>query len=119
LGISLVTAPAVAQQGSSSNGAGHSFGSTSCPQRVQCPNGGDLSSADLVANANSCITRYFGYTSSSGFFDEGAGLDNNNCLSALPNILPKGVGQQLSPVCCILQLPDSTCTFHCDLITIQ
>jgi len=116
----LLAGPVLGQTNvENNNGLGHAFGSANCSPPVPCPDDAStISSDDLVANANACITRYFGYSSSSGFFDNIAGL-NNNCLSPLPGILPKGVGQQLSPHCCIMQYPDNSCAFHCDLITVQ
>jgi len=119
LGIALLEFTLAGAAMAQGNGVGHAFGSANCSPPVSCPYDANYMSSDsLVANANACITRYFGYTNSSGFFEE-SGLDGNNCLTALPNILPKGVGQRLSPRCCVMQYPDNSCAFHCELITTQ
>jgi hypothetical protein len=109
----FLATPALAAQPAPGD-AQHIFGSVTCPNRVPCPDTGETADASV---ANACIAQYFGYTSASGFFDT-SGLNGNNCLTPLPNVLPKGVGNQLSPICCVIKLPqDGTCAFHCDLAT--
>ena len=122
LGFTLAAVPAMGQTNSGNNGsgetggAGHVFGSANCPQHISCSE--FLSSSDLTANANSCVAEYFGYSSPDGLFED-ADLDANNCLTAKPNVIPKGMGSQLSPRCCMAQLQDNVCTFRCDLVTIK
>lgn len=112
LGLGLVASASVAK----ADTRGHNFGSATCPIRVPCPDSGNLSSSDLVADADSCIKQYFGYTSSSGFFDESYGLDSNNCLSLKQGAaISKGTGTQLIPECCVVKAADQSCVISCDI----
>lgn len=122
--IALIASPAWAQDdassdtGTSSTGVGHSFANTTCSQHVPCPDSETpYTSSQLIANANSCITQFFALHSQSGFFDETQGLGADNCLTALPNVIPKGMGSQMAPYCCLVKLPDNSCTFRCDMVT--
>jgi hypothetical protein len=109
----LVVGPAWAQTNSTS---GHVFGSSDCPMPVICPGEiGATSSSEILADANMCINQIFGYSSDDGFFTEG--LDSNNCLTAIPNVLPKGVGARLAPQCCLTQLSNGKCVVHCSLVS--
>jgi len=107
------TMPAPGMQNNS-----RSFGGTTCRQQVVCKTTVDAS--EMISIANNCINKNFGYPIGDGFFDEYAGLDKNNCLTAKPNVLPKGVGLQLSPICCVVQPNSSvdTCYVHCDLVSV-
>jgi len=112
LGVALIAGPAMAQQ-NGQQGGGRSYGSANCRPPVPCDST-DVSA--LVANANACISDHFGYpTPASGFFDENQGLDGDNCLAELPDVLPRGIGGQLTPSCCIIQAGDNLCNFHCNL----
>lgn len=120
LGLALST-PALAQTdntATSSTGIGHAFGSANCPTRVVCPQDGNVATRQLLAIGNACITQYFGYSSANGFFED-MGTNSNNCLTSIPDTIPKGVGAQLAPLCCIIKMPDSSCLLHCDLVTTQ
>ncbi len=98
----------------------HAFGSANCPQTVPCLNSDSsqqLPSSQLASIANSCVTQYFGTRNPDGFFDDIMGLDTNGCLTPKPGAMPKGLGEQLTPVCCVIQQGDNSnmCIFHCDL----
>ncbi len=111
----ILAQPALAQTNSSGP---HSFGTITCPQRVPCPEDNNtIPTSTLVAATNACITQYSGYTSPSGFFDEIAGLDSSSCLTSLPNTIPKGMGAQLIPHCCIVKLQENICSFRCDMMS--
>lgn len=115
-------APAPASPSPIADAQTHNFGRVNCPQHVPCPGGAEpeLSAAGLLSIANGCITQYFGYSSPSGFFDDAAGLDANNCFTAIPGIIPKGAGNQLVPSCCIINSPTKpeTCVIHCEQNTV-
>lgn len=97
--------------------SGHNFGSIVCPQKMPCPedSNGSMSSSALASAGDACITQYFGYTSSSGFFDTNAGLDGNNCLTPIPGLLPTGMGNPLIQACCVVKLPTNACAMRCEL----
>lgn len=120
----FMAAPAMAQTGNentsgSSGNVGHAFGSANCPQRIPCPEDSDTPVSTLISIANACITQYFGYSSPSGFFDSEVPLTSNYCLTTTPGLIPKGVGAQTNPLCCIMKMPDASCLVHCDLVTNQ
>jgi len=98
-------------------GAGHAFGSANCPQHISCP-GAIGEESNYIAVANACITQFFGYRSDAGFFVDYMGLDGNACLTPIPGVLPKGVGAQMAPTCCVL-VQDEQCFVHCDLVTVE
>lgn len=116
LGLIVLAGPAWGQQ---SNGTIHNFGSSTCRPRVPCPDSSTyISSTDLNTVASACVTESFGYPNTgSGFFSETTPLNSKDCLTAKPDILPKGMGSQLFPACCIIKLPDNTCSFHCELLS--
>jgi len=107
LGLALVSAPAMAKT---------SYGSYTCDKRMPCDGYRSVSAEEAVQIGNMCITKGFGYTNPSGFFDDAAGLDSTNCLLPLPNAIPNIVGSPLTPVCCIMARPDNTCSLHCELV---
>jgi hypothetical protein len=126
----LLAGPAAAQRGSSpmppnptdNNGEPappsppRVFGSANCSPHFQCSDASSMGASGLASNADKCIASFFGYSSPDSFFDT-SGLDSNNCLTAKPNVIPKGMGAQLSPRCCIAVQNDGACAFHCDLVT--
>ena len=96
--------------------AAHNYAMATCVQHFVCADANSAAIATLVAGANACVTQNFGYTSATGFFDPSAGLDSNNCLVPLPDVLPKGAGTPLIPACCARVLPNgSDCVFDCAL----
>jgi hypothetical protein len=120
LGVLLIALPASAQN---NPGAVRSYGSVTCRQSFSCQVTSDIMTA-IYPLANSCVNQYFGYPIGDGFFDESAGLDSNNCLVAKPNVLPKGIGSQLSPLCCVAPMQGSSgnsandaCQIHCSLMS--
>lgn len=124
LGMTLLAAPAfAAMAGQNSPGATpptappHNFGRIVCPQHVPCPPDSGTSNSTYTSNANACITQYFGYSSPSGFFQESYGPDSKGCLTSKADTLPKGMGAQLTPQCCVTTLSDNSCTFRCELNT--
>ncbi len=92
------------------------LGSYTCPQRVPCPSDASLTTEQWALYGNSCVTTAFGYTNPSGFIDPSAGLDSNGCLSALSGSIPKGMGSQLTPRCCVVERQPNSCVIHCDLV---
>jgi len=115
--IALLAWPAMAQASNV-----HSFGSATCRQKVPCLNSDtsqQLSTADLASAASACVTQYFGDQNPNGFFDDLVGLDGSGCLTPKPGAMSKGIGEQLTPICCVVPLNDSSnsCVFHCDLVT--
>jgi len=109
-----LTFPAAAQS------AGRSFGSVTCSQHVPCPGYGSSGNIQGLANAaNFCVSHDLGVNSISNFFDPSAGLNEDACLTAIPGVIPKGMGAQLSPLCCIVKLTSSVCVFRCSLVTTQ
>lgn len=121
----VVTSPAAPDYGSGQAKAptapasgGHSFGSVNCPQHVDC-SAGSANVTQLAGYANMCITQYFGYGSETGFFEESSGVGTDGCLTAKPNAIPKGIGSQLAPHCCIVQAQENSCILRCSLIVAQ
>jgi hypothetical protein len=123
----LVVGPAMAALPSSNNAAPtqsdtQNFGGINCLQRVPCPDtwaatGGMPSSTSLAENANSCISQYFGLTSTGdGFFDKDYGLDSSNCLSNIPGSVKQTGKANATPHCCLAKLRDQTCSFSCELM---
>ena len=107
--------PAWAQGG----GTQYNFGRVVCPQPVSCPDDykNPVSASDLASRASACITQSFGYVNQNGFFDDSAGLDSNDCLTTIPNVLPKGMGSRLVPSCCVIKKEAGGCAFQCELNT--
>jgi hypothetical protein len=119
LGLVLAAAPVMAQE-SSGNAIGHVFGSANCKPRYQCSDVSTMSFSDLNNDANACVLNFFGYSQPDGLFEDTGSLDQNNCMTAKPNVIPKGMGARLSPQCCIIQQDNgATCGFHCNLVTAQ
>jgi hypothetical protein len=115
--VFFFVAPAWAQSASQQGGV-HNFGRITCPQPIPCPDeAAALSASALASTASACFTQYFGYSSPSGFFDDMNGLDNNQCLTPLPNALQKGMGGQLVPACCVVKSSSGNCAFRCELNT--
>src|ERR1700744_3411059 len=99
----LFALPAMAQT-KSSNDVGHNYGGATCPQPIPCPSdSGSMSSNELAAAANSCVTRYLGIGNPNGFFDEDLGLDSSNCLTPKPDAIPKMASTKTAPHCCVIQ----------------
>ena len=108
----FLTVPAWAQQGAAS-GVSKTFGNGICREKIPCP--GDensLSTAALAASADGCVAQGFGMSRPSGIFDGISGLDGNNCLT----VTPEAVAAGMSPQCCMIVLPDSSCAFQCLLV---
>jgi len=106
--LMIVATPVLAQD----NGGppSRNFGSVTCRQHIACPgSGGGMSATNLAANATACTSRYFTMQPGSGFFDTTMGLDSNGCLTSTT---PPG---DVGPRCCLIKLPDNSCTFHCVL----
>ncbi len=112
--ILIISMPAWAQQGTTP--AGHIFGVATCSPKVPCA--GDfskpMSSAGLAANANACVVNNLGIgvVPPDGFFDDTAGLDGSGCLTLKSDVSTKGT----PPRCCVITLPDNSCTFQCELV---
>jgi hypothetical protein len=123
LGLVFAAGPAMGQT-SSNDTSHHVFGSATCPQKIPCPDDGSYtSSSDLVANATACISQSLGLNSPDGFFDENLGLSDNGCLSDKSSASQnkeksQGTGKSIVPQCCVAKLPDNTCSFHCELISV-
>lgn len=115
----LIAAPVMAQQ--PNNGGGHVFGSANCKPRYQCSDVGNISFDTLIADANECMMAYFGYNQPDGMFQDTGSLDANNCLTAKPNVISKGMGAQLSPQCCVISQDSNgdICNLRCDLVTVH
>jgi hypothetical protein len=118
LGLALTT-PAWAQQtqvpsASGGSNAGHNFARVTCLTHVPCS--GEYDYSVYVSNANACITQFFGYSSATGFFEDGP-LDSGNCLTPKSNVVPQGMGAPMIAQCCMVTQPDNSCTFHCELNT--
>ncbi len=110
---SLLMSSSVKAQNNSATG--HNYGGITCPQHVSCSD--DFSRVESFANA--CITQYFGFTNSDGFFESALGLDSNNCLVTKENVLPKYATTRTTPHCCVSQIQDDECAVHCDLVGAQ
>jgi hypothetical protein len=101
--------------GNNNNGA-QSFGTTTCRQKVPCPQGtAYFSASDYAAGGNACMVEGFGMGTQSGYFDESSGLDGNGCLTVRSELLVKKDSKLIMPHCCVTTLPDNSCAFHCDL----
>ena len=112
LGLILVTSPVWAQATGKAV-----FSSYTCSQPVPCGDVEGATSEQWAQAGNACIARGFGYNNPDGFIDETAGLNSSNCLTAKPGALPKGMGAQLAPQCCVIQLSANRCGIHCDIVT--
>jgi hypothetical protein len=122
IALLLLTATAAvqAQDNNDSTIPNQRFGTAVCHQKITCDFEG-LPTYQLAANANACLTESFGLNTDNGYFEETMPLDSNNCLTVKSDYLSgsnagQRAGRQIIPVCCIVALPDSTCTFHCDLM---
>lgn len=102
--------------GGNNNGA-QRFGSATCAEKIPCPSSSTyISASDLAANANACMVQELGLSIKDGYFDQTAGLDSNYCLSVRSELLAKKDSKLIMPRCCVITLPDNSCTFHCDLV---
>ena len=95
--------------------AGQTYASYTCAKQVPCPTVLGLDADAYVKAGNECMKTGMGYSSKTGFFDP-IGLDVNRCLTSIPGTFPKGIGTQLTPMCCVVKADDTTCVFHCDLV---
>lgn len=94
-----------------------SFGSATCSPPVPCPDQAPVYAIDIAPVAAQCISTSFGYSATTEWFDTYQSLSGGNCLVAVPNMIPKGFGRQLNPVCCVVHVPDrETCHIRCDLV---
>ena len=104
-GLLLIAAPALAQNKPV-------YGSYTCPQQVPCQDDGSVSSTQWAAIGNNCIRQGFGYTNSSSFVDDVAGLNGAKCLTGIQGSLPN---KQLTPNCCVIEVSPNMCALHCEL----
>ncbi|MBV8059907.1 MAG: hypothetical protein JO126_07720 [Alphaproteobacteria bacterium] len=111
----LVCTPALADDPPKS----HNFGRAMCSEHFACPQDAYLPPPALLAAANKCITQNFGYTSPDGFFEDFTTPDLNSCLEGRTDAIPKGIGSQLAPTCCIVPATDGRgCVLQCELNTV-
>jgi len=96
---------------------GHIYASATCSQRIPCPDGSPMSSDQLIGIASACIKQHFGFDASNAF--EGSyGINADNCLDVQASVRTNN-GAGTYPKCCVMQLSDSSCTFHCDFTSAQ
>jgi hypothetical protein len=117
----VLAAPAWAQENTATptgDSIGHVFGSTTCSQRFSCSNASMSAAAPALATmASACIRQFYGYGNTPQFFDNTSGLDGNNCLTPLPNIIPNSAGHSLAAHCCVTTLNGDVCAFNCGLMS--
>jgi len=114
LGLVAVLLPSVAVAQTT---AKQNFGSYTClNQPVPCADNLSVPSEKWAEMGTACLSFAFGYTDANGYFNDISGLDTNGCLGAKSGMIPKGMGVQLSPLCCVVEMPNNLCVFHCDLV---
>jgi hypothetical protein len=113
LGFLLMAMPAMGQD---RDNDGRLFGSTTCRQKVPCLGDNSLTVDGYIANANACLAQSFGLNMTSGFFDEILGFDDNGCLANKTDQSPQGGAKSITPKCCVITLPDNSCTFYCRML---
>lgn len=109
LSLFLAATPFTAHAGNT----GALFGTYTCPQALPC-DGYALSSNQWAAIGAICAKKAFGY-GMPNLFDEAAGLDDDNCLTAIPESIPKENLTRLIPRCCSVQKQDGNCYMYCEL----
>ena len=114
LGLTIVSFSAQAQNAAGDRVIASQF---VCTRAVPCEDrDGIASTAQWAAMGSACIREGTGISLPQGVFDEIAGLSASKCLTPRPNVIPKGVGPQLEPVCCITEVSAGSCRFHCGLV---
>ena len=89
------------------------FGRYNCKKpKVPCDGYSISDSKEWADMGNKCLYTAFGYQDEEGFFDEFAGLDERNCLTATKTITNKR-RKVITPHCCIKEISPDNCALHC------
>lgn len=98
------------------------YGKADCGPTFPCSSYAGLLASDpkiaaLIAQANSCVSTYFGLSAAESHFRNELGIGSNQCLTAKPKEKTK-YGPPLFPKCCIVPKGgNDMCVLHCDLIS--